>query len=85
MAKRRIPGDVDLEPVEAAQILTGAIVGFLGWLTPLVSPVIFYDSDIVTAVFSGWKSMFFFSMLFCFGGIWLTNLVFRMVRNREEK
>lgn len=85
MAKRRIPGNVDLEPIEAAHILTVAVVGFFGWLVPLVSPILFYDSDIVTTIFSGWKSMFFFSMLFCFGGIWLTNLVFRRVRNRKEK
>ena len=84
MAKRRIPGNVDLEPIEAAHALTVAVVGFLGWLTPLVSPVIFYDSDVVTAIFSGWKSMFFFSVLFGIGGCWLADLVFRMVCKRKE-
>ena len=80
MAKQRVPGNVDLEPVEAAQILVGVVVGGAGFLVPLVSPVLFNDSYIVTAVFSGWKSMLFFSALFCIGGIWLTDLVFRLVR-----
>jgi len=85
VAKRRFRGSADLEPIEATHILTVAIVGFVGFLVPLVSPAIFSDNETVAAAFGNWKSAFFFSMLFSLGGCWLADLLFRTVRNSKKQ